>query len=54
MNGDLSPEELRWEAYTEIKATGACPQHMQRMQSLRGEMQRQKEQVVAALGNPQV
>ena len=54
MNGDVSSEEARWEAYQELKATGSCVQHQQRMQMLQSEQQRQRQQVVAALENPQV
>lgn len=54
VKGDLSPEEIRWEAYSEIQHTGACVHYTQRIQALRAEAQRKKELIVDLLWKPKV
>lgn len=54
VKGDLSPEELRWEAYREIQHTGACVHYTQRIQALRAEAQRKKELIIDLLWKPKV
>lgn len=54
MQGDLSPEELHWEAHQELQATGNVLATNQKMQVLRGEKQRERAYVVSLLENTQV
>lgn len=54
MHGDLSPEEVHWEAYQELKATGNVLATHQKLQTLRAEKQRERAYVVSLLENVQV
>lgn len=54
MQGDLSPEELHWEAHQELQATGNVLATNQKMQALRAEKQRERAYVVSLLENTQV
>jgi hypothetical protein len=54
VGGDWSCEEMRWEAYAEIKATGSCAQAAQRLNALAAEKQAQRQQVLALLKHKQV
>ncbi|KAJ0404542.1 hypothetical protein P43SY_001642 [Pythium insidiosum] len=52
VGGDLSAEEVRWEAYEQLKSTGNCTQHLQKVQTLIAESRNQRERVAAALDDP--
>jgi hypothetical protein len=54
VDGDLSFEEVRMEAYDQLKSSGGCAQQTQKLQGIQAEMQRQKAQVVALLQNQDV
>lgn len=54
MDGDFSYEEMRWEAYEEIKATGNCVQAAQRLNALAAEKHAQRQQVLSLLQNQKV
>lgn len=50
----MSPEEARWDAYQELRASGSCAQALQRFKAQEAEKRAQRQQVLSLLQSQQV